>query len=69
MKKRFVFSLCFILLTSAEVGAVEPIGSLGEGFLQQAHFLPDGTILRVMRDRLEIVDPDTNAILISLLRD
>ena len=43
--------------------AVEPIGSLGKGVLQQAHFLPDGTVLRVMRDRIEIVNPDTNAII------
>ena len=63
MRKRLVFSLYLTLFTYATVGAVEPIGSLGEGFLQQTHFLPDGTILRVMRDRLEIVDPDTNAII------
>lgn len=63
MNGRFVFSLCLTLLTSTTVGAVEPIGSLGEGFLYQAHFLPDGTILRVLSDRLEIVDPDTNAII------
>ena len=63
MKKRFVFSLCFTLLTSATVSAVEPIGSLGAGVLQQAHFLPDGTVLRVMVDRIEIVNPDTNAII------
>ena len=63
MKKRFVFSLCFALLTSTTVGAVEPIGSLGEGFLGQAQFLPDGTVLRVMADRIEIVNPDTNTII------
>ena len=63
MNRRFVFSLCLTLLISATVGAVEPIGSLGEGVLHQAHFLPDGTILRVMRDRIEIVDPDTNTVI------
>ncbi len=63
MKKRFVFSLCFTLLMSATVSAVEPIGSLGAGALHQAHFLPDGTILRVLSDRIEIVNPDTNAII------
>ena len=63
MKKRFVFSLCFTLLMSATVSAVEPIGSLGAGVLQQAHFLPDGTVLRVMADRIEIVNPDTNTVI------
>ena len=63
MKKRCVFSLCLALFASAIAAAVEPIGSLGEGVLQQAHFLPDGTILRVMRDRIEIVNPDTNEII------
>ena len=63
VKKRLVCSLCLLLFTSTKVAAIEPIGSLGEGVLQQAHFLPDGTILRVMRDRIEIVNPDTNAII------
>ena len=63
MKKRFVFSLCLLLFTSTKVAAIEPIDSLGEGVLQQAHFLPDGTILRVMRDRIEIVNPDTNTVI------
>ena len=63
MKNRFVFSLCLALFTSAMADAVEPIGSVGEGFLQQAHFLPDGTVLRVMADRIEIVNPDTNEII------
>ena len=63
MKKQFVFSLCLTFFTSVTVVAVEPIGSLGEGVLQQAHFLPDGTILRVMRDHVEIVNPGTNTII------
>ncbi len=60
MKKRFVLSLCLALFTSATFAA---IGSLGDGFLQQAHFLPDGIILRVMWDYIEIADPDTNEII------
>ena len=63
MKKRFVLSLCLTLSISALAVAVEPIGSLGEGVLHQAHFLPDGTVLRVMADRIEIVNPDTNTII------
>ena len=63
MKKRFVLSLCLTLFISAMAVAVEPIGSLGEGALHQAHFLPDGTVLRVMADRIEIVNPDTNTVI------
>lgn len=63
MKRRLILFLYLTLFTTAMAAAIEPIGSLGEGFLYQAHFLPDGTILRVMRDRLEIVDPNTNTII------
>ena len=45
-----------------DVATQKPIGSV-PGVLQQAHFLPDGTILRVMRDRIEIVNPDTNTVI------
>ena len=65
MKKRFVLSLCLTLFTTAMAAAVEPIGSLGQGALQQVQFLPDGTILRVMVDRVEIVDPDNDMVLAS----
>ena len=63
MKKRLILSLYLILLTSATVGAVEPIGSLGQGMLYQAYFLPDGSVLRVMADHIEIVNPETNEII------
>lgn len=63
MKRQLILSLYLTLFTTAMAAAMEPIGSLGEGFLGQAHFLPDGTILRVLRDRLEIVDPNTNTII------
>ena len=62
MRKRLILSLCLTLLTSATLGAIEPIGSIGEGILQQAYFLPDGTVLRVMADRIEIVNPDTGEV-------
>ena len=32
MKKRLILSLCLVLFTSAMTAAVEPVGSLGEGF-------------------------------------
>ena len=63
MKKRLILFLCLTLFASATLGAVEPIGSIGEGVLRQAHFLPDGTVLRVMVDRIEIVNPDTDEVI------
>ena len=63
MKKQLLLTLCLVWLTSGTFAAVEPIGSLGEGILRQAHFLPDGTVLRVMTDRIEIVNPNTNEII------
>ena len=63
MGKRLILSLCLTLFTSTIVGAVEPIGSLGESVLRQAHFLPDRTVLRVRADRIEIVNPDTNEVI------
>ena len=63
MKKRLILSLYLILFTSATVGAVEPVGSLGQGMLYQAYFLPDGSVLRVMAGHIEIVNPETNEII------
>ena len=62
MKTVLILLLC-LTLSSGIFAAVEPIGSLGQGVLHQAHFLPDGTVLRVMADRIEIVNPDTNTVI------
>ena len=62
MKTVLILLLC-LTLSSGIFAAVEPIGSLGAGVLHQAHFLPDGTVLRVMADRIEIVNPDTNTVI------
>ena len=62
MKTVLILLLC-LTLSSGIFAAVEPIGSMGQGVLHQAHFLPDGTVLRVMADRIEIVNPDTNTII------
>ena len=61
--KQLLISLLCLALTSGVFAAGQPIGSLGNGFLQQAQFLPDGTILRVMANRIEIVDPNTSAVI------
>ena len=62
MKTVLILLLC-LTLSSGIFAAVEPIGSMGQGVLHQAHFLPDGTVLRVMADRIEIVNPDTNTVI------
>ena len=64
MKTVLILLLCLIL-SSGIFAAVEPIGSLGQGVLQQVQFLPNGTILRVMVDRVEIVGPDNDMVLAS----
>ena len=64
MKKRFVLSLYLTLFTSAMTAAVEPVGSLGGEFLGQAQFLPDGAVLGLMRNGIEIIDPDTDKIIV-----
>ena len=68
MKIVLILLLC-LTLGSGIFAAVEPIGSLGQGVLQQMQFLPDGTILRVMVDRVEIVDPDNDMVLASFVEN
>lgn len=62
MKTLFVPLVC-IALTSVTFAAVEPIDSHGMGALQHIQFLPDGTILRVKSDRIEIADVENDAII------
>ena len=69
MKKRFVFSLCLALFTSAMAAAVEPIGALGGTGLGQARFLPDGTVLGVVRNGIAIIDSDTDNVIVHFAED
>lgn len=55
-----VFTLIFCLtLTSVVFAELRPIGSLGKGELREITFLPDGRILRVLSNRIELADPNT----------
>lgn len=55
--------LSCITFISGTAFSIQPIGSLGQGRLEEIFFLPDGTILPVLVNRVEIVDPNTNATL------
>ena len=54
------FSLYLIL---GEALAIEPVGTIGKGYLRRLTFLPDGNMLRVMSKHIEIVDPDSDMVL------
>ncbi|HID30833.1 MAG TPA: T9SS type A sorting domain-containing protein, partial [Desulfobacterales bacterium] len=41
---------------------------LGKGRLEEIFFLPDGTILRVLANRLEIAEPNTNKTLVTFAK-
>ena len=69
MRKRLILSLCLTLFTSTTVSAIEPIGSIGGGFLGQARFLPDGTVLGTMRGGIGIIDIDTDNVLMHFAQD
>ena len=53
-------SLCLIL---GDALAIEPVGTIGKAPFRQLSFLPDGNMLRVMSNHIEIVDPDNGTVL------
>jgi len=55
--------LICITLISGTAFSIQPIGTLGKGRLEDVFFLPDGTILRVLVNRVEIADTNTNTTL------
>ena len=55
--------LICITLISGTAFSIQPIGTLGKGRLEEISFLPDGTILRVLVNRVEIADPSTTTTL------
>lgn len=69
MKRRFILSLCLTLFAAVMGAAIEPIGSLEGRFLEQAQFLPDGTVLGVMRGGVRIIDIDTDNVLVHFAED
>lgn len=52
-----------LYLIFGEALAIEPVGTIGKGGVHQLTFLPDGTMLRVMSQHIEIVDPDNDLVL------
>lgn len=60
MKTLFALFL-YLMITSAIFAEIQPIGSLGKGQLKDIFFLPDGRILRVLVNRIELVDSNMNA--------
>ena len=69
MKKQFVLSLYLILFTFATATAIEPIGVLGGTSLGQTQFLPDGTVLGVVRNGIAIIDIDTDSVIVHFAED
>ena len=59
MKVLLIILSCIILISESAF-SIQPIGSLGKGSLEEIFFLPDGTILRVLVNRFEIAEPNTN---------
>ena len=55
--------LICITLISRTAFSIQPIGPLGKGMLEEIFFLPGGTILCVLVNRVEIADPNTNTML------
>ena len=55
--------LLSLYLILGDALAIEPVGTIGKGHLRQLTFLPDGNVLRVMSRHVEIVDPDSGAVL------
>ena len=62
---KVLYPLCLFFTFISGTFAIEPIGSFGKGTLREIFFLPDGTILRVINNHLEIADADNNVMLAS----
>ena len=56
-----IFLSLYLIL--GEAPAIEPVGTIGKGYLGRLTFLPDGNMIRVMPKRIEIVDPDNDVVL------
>ena len=56
-----IFLSLYLIL--GEALAIEPVGTIGKGYIRQLFFLPDGNMLRVMPKHIEIVDPDNDVVL------
>ena len=64
MKTALILLLC-VTLTSGTLADIQPVGSLGWTPLENISFLPDGTILTVLRNRIEVVDAKTKSVIVQ----
>ena len=64
-----ILSMPCIVHWHAMAAAVEPIGALGGTGLGQARFLPDGTVLGVVRNGIAIIDPGTDNVIVHFAED
>ena len=55
--------LLSLYLILGDALAIEPVGTIGKGYVRQLTFLPDGNMLRVMPKHIEIVAPDNDVVL------
>ena len=55
--------LLSLYLILGEALAIEPVGTIGKGYIRQLSFLPDGNMLRVRSTHIEIVDPDNDVVI------
>ena len=61
--KTLFFLLCSIIWIPAAALAIEPVGTIGQPFAEKHTFLSDGTILRAGWTHLQIVHPETGAVI------
>ena len=62
MKTLFV-QLCSIVWIPCVALAIEPVGTIGQPYSEKHAFLSDGTILRVGWTHLQIIHPETGAVI------
>ena len=63
--KYFAAILIVILKVSNAPAEIQPVGRIGRGVLERASFMPNGNILAVLGDRIEIQDADTGGAIAS----
>lgn len=59
-------AVCIGLLLTCGAFALAPTGVIGRGELRQVEYLPDGRVLHVLSDRIDVVAPDLKTVLTSL---
>jgi len=68
MKTLLILLINLTLVSSLVAEILQPIGTIGRGVLEQVDFLPDGRILAVLSDRIEIQDAETGGAIASFAK-